>query len=379
MNNKLLIRIYSFSYPKDYPIFDPTGHGSGYIFDCRALPNPYYVEGLAHQTGMDEPVAKMLDASPEVHQFLDSAYSMVKLSADAYQKQGYSDLSIMFGCTGGRHRSVYCANQLMQRLRDDGFNARLIHWQLEQNNEQYAVKRALILAAGFGKRLRPLTNSTPKALIDVGDKSMLDWTLDRLQNIGCNEVVVNAHHHADQIHDWSERNGDTEVSLVVSDEEEILGTGGGIAKASRWLHGPTPVLVHNADIWHDFDLNQLYAKHNPDDMATLVCQERESTSYLLVDEEQRVCGLSWKGKDKIMNQPAGYLKRLGFTGIHLCSHRLLERLTDLNRFSIIDSYLKLIGEGETVRAFEMEGNWFDMGTVEKLDKLKLFLTDSKHV
>ena len=386
-NDNLLIRIYSFSYRNSEPIPDPTGNGGGFVFDCRALPNPHGDEKLRPLTGLDAPVIKMLSDSEKVTQFVNDAHRMVVTSAQSYQAMGYTNLSVMFGCTGGRHRSVYCADLLTDRLKKDGFECRVIHWQLELKTEKFTVRRGMILAAGLGTRLKSLTEHTPKALIEVGGKTMLDWTLERMTKVECSEVVVNAHHHADQIESWRRQDfcsrgclnhdvGFDESSpyrVIISKEDEILGTGGGIAKAARWLHGSTPVLVHNGDVWHDFDLEKLYAAHKPDDMATLVCQKRESTSYLLVDDENRICGLSGRNGNRKVAEPIGQVRNLGFAGIHLCSYRLIEQLHKSNRSSIRDTYLDLTEQGETVRIVELEGNWFDMGSSEKLQRLREFL------
>jgi len=381
LKNSLLIRVYSFSYKKSPPLKDPTGNGGGFVFDCRALPNPYWIPELAPLTGFDEAVVTMLDASQETKEFLEASLSMVNSSTRIYREKGYTDLSISFGCTGGKHRSVYCANKISQYLIDSGFDVRTIHWQMEKDNEMYCKKRAMILAAGFGTRLKPMTDKIPKALIQAGDHQMLDWTKQSLQKAGFDEIVVNAHHHAGQIQEWYEdiEISDDSIPLSISYEEEILGTGGGIKAASRWLHGPNPFLVHNVDIWTDFDLNYIYSNHNSEDIATLVCQERQSSSYLLVDDANKVCGLSVKNKDNIVSDYEGDLKKLGFTGIHVCSHHLLEHLSEMDCFSIIDVYLNLIAEGETVRAVTIPGMWFDMGSHEKLEKLRDHLRKSQNV
>ncbi|MFC2170342.1 sugar phosphate nucleotidyltransferase [Calditrichota bacterium] len=371
MKTELLIRIYSFSFRDREPIKDPTGNGGGFVFDCRALPNPFYIPHLAPLTGLDSEVAEMLSSASETSVFLDSCKSLTRESAKRYNEKGYNDLSISFGCTGGKHRSVYCAEQLSNYLTNEGFKCRVVHWQLEKDFEQYRVKRAMILAAGFGTRLKGLTDDKPKALIEAGGCSMLDWTMTALMNAGCREVAINAHHHAVLINEWYQTATAKypEIFISVSYEKEILGTGGGIKAAARWLHGSNPFMVHNVDIWTDFNLSDLLNQHNPTDMATLVCQERESSSYLLVDAEMRICGVTVKGNEKIVTTPHGNLQRLGFTGIHICSPLLLDKISEMDRFSIIDTYLDLIADEKIIRALKVEGNWFDMGTPEKLERL----------
>jgi len=209
-------------------------------------------------------------------------------------------------------------------------------------------------------------------LIPAAGKSMLDWTLEALKKSAFNEIVVNAHHHAEQIEEWVDSNNGN-PKILLSKEEEILGTGGGIRQAGRKLHGNSPVLIHNADIWTDFDLKAVYDSHNPDDLVTLLVKERKSSSHLLVDEQKRVVGLSIGDKETLATQPVGEYKKYGFYGIHVASPELFEKLGAMDEFSIINAYLKLIESGETIRALPWDGAWFDMGTEEKLKTLEDYI------
>jgi dTDP-glucose pyrophosphorylase len=370
-----LIRVQSFSYTREGLPPDPTGHGGGFVFDCRGLPNPGRRAEYAALSGYDEPVIAMLEGAREVAVFLEAALAQVEIAARAHAERGFQDLAVAFGCTGGRHRSVYCARWLGEQLVKRGWMARTVHWQLEREEEHRLVRRAMLLAAGFGTRLRPLTETTPKALVEAGGKPMLDWTLEAALRAGASEIVVNAHHHADQIEVWvaaaAERHPGVQFRLSV--EREILGTGGGVRAAARWLHGPGPVLLHNADIWSDISAEHLEAARQEDDVAVLAVQRREASSYLLVDGEERVVGLEAKGERRFAADPSGEVKAFGFSGIHLLSHRFLELLPEGSEFGIMDAYLRMIGGGATVRAAEVEGSWFDMGTPDKLQRLDAFL------
>ncbi len=377
MTNPLLIRVYSFSYRYGNPFRDPTGNGGGFVFDCRGLPNPGRNPDLSNLTGFDEPIVNFFrEYQTELDTYIQHCFELVAGHARNYSQRGFADLQVAFGCTGGRHRSVFCANRLTEMLRQLGWNVRIIHWQLAQDFPHHRKHRGMILAAGFGTRLRPLTDTRPKALVEAGGRSMLDWCADALIKSGCSELVVNAHHHAEQIEQWSIRFREShpEISLALSFEPEILGTGGGIRQAARWLHGPEPVLIHNCDIYTDFDLNSLYTHYNPSDLALLVCQQRSASSYLLVDDENRICGLkSPKLGSKLVTNPHGSVRELGFTGIHLIGPTGLEHLSKYHDLSIIDSYLKAIAEDQTVRAFEQTGNWFEMGNPERLEILDQYL------
>ncbi|MBZ0264647.1 NTP transferase domain-containing protein [bacterium] len=372
------IRIYSFSYHSSGPPADPTGNNGGFVFDCRGLPNPGRVPDLKHFTGIQGGAKEMLDDSFSVKDFLERAEMMIKLTSETFRAKGFRDLMVSFGCTGGRHRSVYCAQKLYDNLTEEGYDTHLVHWQMEQEEPEYSRKRAMILAAGLGTRLRPITDTIPKALVKASEKTMLQWTIEALNDSGCTDITLNTHHHAPMVKGWVEDYSaeNTNINLKLSNEKHILGTGGGIREAARWLYGPSPFLIHNVDIWSDFDLNRLYHSHENVDLATLICQERESSSYLLVDESDRLCGLRIIGqKDKVLVKPFGKLRPLGFSGIHICSPRFLELLAGKRHFSIIDAYLEFSAMGETVRTITVQGNWFDMGSPEKLKNLEDFLVE----
>jgi len=368
-----LVRIFSFSYAKGEFIQDPTGNGGGFVFDCRSLPNPGRIPQMRSLTGRDPEVISMLENTAEVDVFLEGVENLVINAAKNYQQRNFSDLSVAFGCTGGRHRSVYCAERLAAELSEDGYEVFLSHRQMEREDPRFAKRRAFVLAAGYGTRLKPLTDSIPKALVPASGKQMLDWTMEALEKAEFNEIVVNAHHHAEQVIDWAKNSNKNDHNIVISEEAEILGTGGGIKQAGRYLYGPHPVLIHNVDIWTDFDLNALYEAHNPDDLVTLITQERESSSHLLVDEEKRVVGIEIRGEEKLFTEPIGEVWALGFSGIHVASPRLFEKLAHMDDFGIIDAYMKLIRDGETIRAKTVEGHWFDMGSPEKLERLERYL------
>ncbi|HPI74917.1 MAG TPA: RNase adapter RapZ [bacterium] len=122
-----LITITSFGFHVSGIPDDPTGHGGGFIFDCRGLPNPGRDPRYAKQSGLDKPVAEFLRAVPEVDQFIDHAFALIVLTASSFQQRRFPHLSVGFGCTGGQHRSVYCAERTAEKLRNAGFRVKLIH------------------------------------------------------------------------------------------------------------------------------------------------------------------------------------------------------------------------------------------------------------
>lgn len=131
-SNKLTVRINSFSYRDKIPT-DFTGNGGGFVFDCRAIPNPGRLEKYRTLTGKDLPVKKFLETQPEVKRFLKESFDIVEQSVTNYIERGWTDLMVNYGCTGGQHRSVYCAEKLAEYLKDKyDINISLTHTKLIQ-------------------------------------------------------------------------------------------------------------------------------------------------------------------------------------------------------------------------------------------------------
>jgi len=371
--DSLLIRLYSFSYRQGAP-GDPCGNGGGFVFDCRILPNPGRMAEYADLTGLDYTAAEFLNRLPETADFLQSACRLIENTAVNYRSRGFNDLMAAFGCTGGKHRSVFCAEQAGQYLQLKGFNTRIIHWELGRTDARFARPGAMLLAAGEGLRLRPLTENTPKALIKIGGRTMLDWNLEALSLAGFKNIVINTYHLKEQIAEHIERHyGNSPHKITISEEPALLGSGGGVKYAARWLHSPLPVIIHNADIYTEFDLANLYRRYNPADFAALVCQKRSSSRYLLFDEEGCLCGRCIEGRDFIVRQPCGRMRKLAFAGIHILSPDAVETIHTCASPDIIDFYLAQIQQGRCVRALKTQGIWFDIGTAEKLERLRKWM------
>jgi NDP-sugar pyrophosphorylase family protein len=234
--------------------------------------------------------------------------------------------------------------------------------------------RAMVLAAGLGTRLRPLTNDRPKALVELGGKTLLEIALTRLASVGVREVIVNVHHFADMVVDYLRANGNFGLRIEISREDDLLlDTGGGLKKAAWFFLDDQarldePFLVHNVDVVSSIDLQRLLEFHRERrTLATLAVQQRESSRQLLFDEEGELSGRWISGKDPEFVRPTPNLKAFAFSGIHAISPRLLPRITETGVFSIIESYLRLAAEGERVLAFRAdEYKWRDLGKVEDL-------------
>ncbi|HVJ09047.1 MAG TPA: nucleotidyltransferase family protein [Acidisarcina sp.] len=228
--------------------------------------------------------------------------------------------------------------------------------------------KAMILAAGLGTRLRPLTDSRPKALVEVAGRTMLEITLLRLREFGVREVIVNVHYFADMIVEYLEKNKNFGMRIEISREETLLDTGGGLKRAAGFFledskDAGRPFLLHNVDVLSTIDLQRMTQFHKEADaLATLAVQDRETSRYLLFDEQMRLCGRR-SGRDGTTElvRRAQRTQARAFSGVHILSPRIFSRM-DEGIFSIISTYLHLAGEGEKILAFDAnEYYWRDLG------------------
>jgi NDP-sugar pyrophosphorylase family protein len=235
--------------------------------------------------------------------------------------------------------------------------------------------KAMVLAAGLGTRLRPLTDDRPKALVEVGGRTLLEITLLRLKNFGIREVIVNVHHFADKVVAFLEAHQNFGMRIEISREDELLlDTGGGLKKAVWFfLQGEAdePFLLHNVDVVSTIDFERMLRAHERSGaLATLAVQKRESSRVLLFDDSLRLCGRR-KGRDQEPelagnSQPT---QELAFSGIHMVSPRFLEMIKEEGVFSIIDSYLRVASAGERVGGFRAdEYYWRDLGKLKDLEQ-----------
>ena len=232
--------------------------------------------------------------------------------------------------------------------------------------------RAMVLAAGLGTRLRPLTEYRPKALVEIDGRSLLEITLSRLRSFGIEEVIVNVHHFADQVIAHLEARGNFGMRVEVSQEDVLLDTGGGLKKASHFFlrhNSDEPFLVHNVDVLSAVDLNRLMESHRERGaLATLAVQERNTSRPLLFDDELELCGRSFPGGEIEIVRPAP-VRPLAFCGIHVVSPRIFSRMSEQGVFPIVPAYLRLAGEGERVLGFRAdEYYWRDLGRQEDLEQ-----------
>jgi mannose-1-phosphate guanylyltransferase len=229
--------------------------------------------------------------------------------------------------------------------------------------------KAMVLAAGLGTRLRPLTDTRPKALVEINGRSLLEITLARLKQSGVRDVIINVHHFADLLVEYLKAHENFGMHIEVSREEVLLDTGGGLKKAARFfLENPVemdePFLLHNVDVISTIDFGEMLDVHKSRNaLATLAVQDRETSRYLLFNQESQLCGRrSGKdGKEDIVRASSD-LRARAFCGIHVISPRLLTMMGEDSIFSIIDTYLRLAASGENILSFNADGYyWRDLG------------------
>lgn len=234
----------------------------------------------------------------------------------------------------------------------------------------------MIFAAGLGTRLKPLTDTMPKALVPVGGQPLLWHVMKKLQRAGFNDMVVNVHHFAEQIIDYLHQNQSQDVSVAVSwEKEQLLDTGGGIRKAADLLRGSSSFLIHNVDIFSTLDLNWFVAQEREGALSTLLVSERVTKRYLLFNDDMRLVG--WTNvetgevRTPFESLDIAACRKLAFAGIHLMSQKALDVMNDWpERFPIMDFYLQLAAEYPIYGVEAKKIKLVDVGKLDTLDSLE---------
>ena len=251
----------------------------------------------------------------------------------------------------------------------------------------------MIFAAGLGTRLKPLTDTLPKALVPLAGKTLLQWQIEKLKAAGITDIVVNVHHFPDMIIDYLRDNDNFGCRIAVSDERDmLLETGGGLRKAKHLLLGvasresgnnDAPILVCNVDILSNIEIPTLLRAYNPDEMGVVVVYPRETQRYLVFDETHRLCG--WtniatgdvRGPIANTQYPIANTQNLAFSGMHVLNPRIFEVMDEVvkekgDKFSLIDLYVS-IAEKEILRAFIPENyRMMDVGKINQLADAEAF-------
>lgn len=234
----------------------------------------------------------------------------------------------------------------------------------------------MILAAGLGTRLKPLTDRIPKALVPIAGKPLLEWQLEKLRAAGIREVVINVHHFADQMEAYVRENASFGMDIRFSDERELLlETGGGLRKAAALLGNDQPVLVCNVDVLSTICLDKLIAAHDPKTLSTIVVSPRETQRYFLFDTDRRLMG--WTNRKTGEVKPAELntegLEPLAFSGMHVVSPEIFEVMQPYpDKFSITDFYIDQCRE-HVIKAFvPSDYRMMDIGKIDSLDEAERF-------
>ena len=236
--------------------------------------------------------------------------------------------------------------------------------------------KAMILAAGLGTRLKPLTDNKPKALVELAGKTLLEHSIEKLVAAGVSDIIINVHHFHEMMKNFIQSLNYNGVSLSISDEKEILlDTGGGLWKAKDFFNDGQPFILYNVDIISDIDLIDFYKEHKKSEsIATLAVTIRTAVRTFLW-EDNKLCG--WRnnntGEEIISNNARKEFLQMAFSGIHCINPQIFELYNADGVFSIKDVYLKIAKEQNIAAYLHNAENWYDTGTVENLRKAEQFV------
>ncbi len=233
--------------------------------------------------------------------------------------------------------------------------------------------KAMILAAGYGTRLKPFTHSIPKALVEIEGTPLIEIVIRKLINSGVREIIVNTHHFAEQIEQFLKSKDNFGIHIERSFEPDILGTGGGLKEAAYFLKNSEPFLLHNVDILSTINLKDMHNYHvHKNAFVTLAVKNRQTKRYFLLNKDNRVYGHEDLQKERKIakNGSSEVLQRRAFSGIHIISPKIFQYMTQDGQFSIIDVYLDLIERGLPIFGYPSDQYyWRDVGKVETLRQI----------
>lgn len=243
--------------------------------------------------------------------------------------------------------------------------------------------KAMIFAAGFGTRLKPITDTLPKALVPIQGKPLLEHVVEKLKLAGVKEIIVNVHHLSEQIINFIKEKNNFGIHIEISDErEKILDTGGGIKKAAHFFNDGKPFLVHNVDILSNVNLNEIYQQHlkEPERLVSLVVNSRKTNRYLLFDEAQQLHG--WVNIKTSQTKPTKGMdttpfQKFAFAGIQVVSPKIFELMQhEPEKFPIIDFYLKHCSNEKIIGFVPENLKILDVGKIEALKKAEKFVLNT---
>ena len=240
---------------------------------------------------------------------------------------------------------------------------------------------ALIFAAGLGTRLRPLTDTMPKALVPIGGQTLLEYQINHLKRAGVTDIIINVHHFGQQIIDFVNAHDNFGCHIMISDERDLLlDTGGGLLKAWQTYASGEPILALNVDILSAIDLRTVMAAYNPDELGVLVVKDRQTQRYLCFDDDKRLIGWTNIATGEVKGKDG---KHLAFSGLQVLSPQALPFLLQFAqekgpKFSVIDFYLHVVeSQAGVLRALPLDVPLLDVGKIDQLSEAEKFAENLK--
>lgn len=233
--------------------------------------------------------------------------------------------------------------------------------------------RAMVLAAGLGSRLGDLGKKTPKCLLEVAGKTILERVIDALKSAGVEAICLNTHHLAAQVENFITLKKGFGLEVKISHESELLGTGGALKRAQDFFTGQEPFFLHNADVYSELDLTRLREAHRADSaLATLAVMQRDTQRALLFDRTGALVGWENAGADARIIPGCAPARRYGFSGVQIISPEVFEFMRyQPEVFSIIETYMSAAKAQRRISAFDMlDVYWADIGTAARLEELR---------
>jgi len=241
--------------------------------------------------------------------------------------------------------------------------------------------KAMILAAGYGTRLKPITNNIPKALVGVNNITLLENAINTVAKFGFDDVLINIHYLAEKIKNFIDNNNFS-VKVTISDESKrLLDIGGGLKNVS-WFFDNEPFLLFNVDIVSDINLSKMMEFHKSSEaLVTLATRKRKSSRYLLFDEDNKLVG--WRndknGEEKLVRKSDTFFKQTAFSGIHIIEPKIFELMPKKNKFSIIELYLNLANDYWLQSYDHSDSQWVDAGEKQGLIQAREILNKNKKI
>ena len=229
--------------------------------------------------------------------------------------------------------------------------------------------KAMIFAAGLGTRLKPITDSIPKALVKVGNKTLLEIAIDNLKKFGFGDIIINVHHFADKVISYLAENDNFGANISISDESGLLlDTGGGLFKASSYFDDEKPFLVHNVDIISTVDLREMYSYHfSSGNLVTLAVKTRQTERKLLFDNDLYLCGrINHKTDIQTITRATDKQVEFAFSGIHVINPELFNFSKRSGPFALMNLYLELSAYYKIGAYIHEQAAWLDVGKPETL-------------